>query len=254
MFEQLFCSEGVGWESLGERAYRSFRELDARGARDSDGTMDALWRICLRAGDGGVAGRAMSDLLAVYTSAGTRPANKDAVGAVGEGGNKDGCGDDGGKGNRFSQRIFDCLVQVKVGLERGDRSSERSAERCMRILSAAIEQSHGLGGSAGAVAERLASLQQKQQQATDGSASSPSPPVVAEEYLNLVPHGMRGVYSCGTVSVIARTTTRRASIDGSPSSSYVAANPEKSDGGGGRATYHRQMMSPPKLDYLKITL
>ena len=156
VFEHLLCSRHVGWEDLGEAAYRSFREFDARGARDSPGTTDALWRICLTAGDTGVAGRAMSDLLAVYNS----PSGCKTE--IGEDGTirviKDGRagGDGASKGQQFSHRIFDCLVQVEEGLRRGDRSSERGAERCVRILSAAIEQCHSLGGSAGAVAKRLA--------------------------------------------------------------------------------------------------
>lgn len=224
VFERLFCSEDVGWENLGESAYRSFREFDAQGARDLDGTTDALWRICLKAGDGGVAGRAMSDLLTVYNSSVTEtPSPSRDVSAMAD--NKDGI-DDGGRGNQFSQRIFDCLVQVKEGLERGDRSSERSAERCIRILSAAIEQSRGLGGSAGAVAERLDSLQQQQQAAS--GRSEPLSSTVVEEYLNSVPHGMRGVYSCSTVTVIARATGRRGSPDAG------SDRDEKTDGGGTR--------------------
>ena len=36
-----------------ESAYRSFREFNAHGARDLDGTTDALSRIYLKAGNGG---------------------------------------------------------------------------------------------------------------------------------------------------------------------------------------------------------
>ena len=73
-------------------------------------------------------------------------------------------GDGASKGQQFSHRIFDCLVQVEEGLRRVDRSSERSAERCVRILSAAIEQCHSLGGSAGAVAKWLAARQRRRQE------------------------------------------------------------------------------------------
>ena len=55
-------------------------------------------------------------------------------------------------------------MQVKEGLSAGNRSSERSAERCIRSLRAAIDQCHSLGGSVGAVAERLNTMFQMQLQ------------------------------------------------------------------------------------------
>ncbi len=93
---------------------------------------------------------------------------------------------------------------MKEGLSARNRLSERSAERCIRILSTAVDQCHSLGGSVGAVAERLNTMFQMQQQ---GGLASSLPPFV-EEYLNLFPHGLRGVYSCNTVSILARGTSR----------------------------------------------
>ncbi|EJK69439.1 hypothetical protein THAOC_09305, partial [Thalassiosira oceanica] len=58
VFANLLCSEGVDWDGLGERAYSSFRQFgtDDLGKRRGGRTVDALWRICLTAGDDGVAG------------------------------------------------------------------------------------------------------------------------------------------------------------------------------------------------------
>ncbi len=185
IFKNLFCADvgGPGWENLGEPAYQSFQSFDAKESRTSPSTTDALWRICLSAGNDAVATRAMDDLVAVYIS-----------------GSNVALDSEGGVNNNFSQRVYNCLVQVKEGLKLGNRSSERSAERCIRILSAAIEKCNSLGASAGAVAERFGALIQQQH---DGSS-----PATVEEFLNLVPHGMRGVYSCNTVSIIAKATAR----------------------------------------------
>ncbi|KAL7528133.1 hypothetical protein ACHAXR_002283, partial [Thalassiosira sp. AJA248-18] len=253
IFTNLFCCDddddntngGSGdsmWEHLGEVAYTSFQEFDAKEARDSERTTDALWKICLSAGNDVVAKRAMSDLLAVYNNNN----NNGSSAATAEGGEGIMVGDPPWPANdvildaaaaeeekkqqqqqqeaaatttatknrdhQFTQRIFNCLVQVKEGLQRGDKSSERSAERCIRILSTAIEQCHSMGGSAGAVAERLTGLFQKLQHGGGGggeimataTTTTVSPSSLVEEYLNLVPHGMRGMYSCGTVTIIAR--------------------------------------------------
>lgn len=159
IFSQLFCSPTtVDWSSLGETAYSSFQNFDAGEARNSKGTTDALWRICLCAGSDVVAGKAMSDLLDVYNKPST------AAIVVGVGGahvstsasvSASDSATSGEESNQFSQRIFTCLSQVRTGLQNAESTSERSAERCIRILSAAIEQCSNLGGSASAVEERL---------------------------------------------------------------------------------------------------
>lgn len=233
IFQSLFCSATIDWEKLGQAAYISFQNFDAREARDSEQTTDALWRICLSAGNDIVASRAMSDLLAVYNGRNSTGDVANSTGAVAgpsfsavaSGAPADTQADENPehqqhqdndaerskRNHQFSQRIFNYLVQVKDGLQRGDPTSERSAERCIRILSTAMEQCHSLGGTAGAVAERLGNLLAKQ-----GEGTSP----LVEEYLNLVPHGMRGVYSCGNVSVTARVVTSRSgdrNNSGSPS-------------------------------------
>ena len=84
----------------------------------------------------------------------------------------------------------------------------------MRSLRAAIDQCHSLGGSVGAVAERLNTMFQMQLQ---GGLASTLPPTV-EECLNLVPHGLRGVFACNTVSILAKATFRGVGNNhGSPS-------------------------------------
>ena len=224
IFEHLFCADvgGPGWEDLNEIAYQSFQSFDAKEARFSSLTTDALWRICLSAGNDAVASWAMHDLLAVYGN------NSYGLPVAGPDSDGDRIVTEKKEDNQFSQRIFNCLVQVKEGLRAGNRSSERSAERCIRILSAAFNQCHSLGGSAGAVADRLGKMQQQQQQ-QEGLASA-SPPSV-EEYLNLVPHGMRGVYCCNTVSIIARVTSRVPSNDisasGESPTRYMNTHPER---------------------------
>lgn len=189
VFQKIFCSEYVGWENLGEAAYQSFQKFEDHGMRQSDAALDALWRICLTSGNNYVASQAMSDLLSVYSS--STPTGQESLSI-------------NGKDHRFSNRIFKCLVEVKEGLQRGDNSSERSAERCISILNAAIEKCNSLGGSAGAVAERLTSLQ-------EGSS--------LDAYLTQVPHGLRGVSSCKRIQVLAKVISRNSPTQANPNES-----------------------------------
>lgn len=191
VFQKIFCSEYVGWENLGEAAYQSFQKFEDHGMRQSDAALDALWRICLTSGNNNVASQAMSDLLSVYSS--STLTSQESVSM-------------NGRDNRFSNRIFKCLVEVKEGLQRGDNSSERSAERCISILNAAIEKCNSLGGSAGAVTERLASLQ-------EGSS--------LDAYLSQVPHGLRGVSSCKRIQVLAKVISRNSPTQANPNESDV---------------------------------
>jgi ubiquitin carboxyl-terminal hydrolase 9/24 len=193
VFRKIFCSEYVGWESLGEAAYQSFQQFEDHGMRQSDAALDALWRICLTSGNNNVASQAMSDLLSVYSS--STLTSQESVSM-------------NGTDHRFSNRIFKCLVEVKEGLQRGDSSSERSAERCISILNAAIEKCNSLGGSAGAVAERLASLQ-------EGSS--------LDAYLSQVPHGLRGVSSCKRIQVLAKVISRNSPTPPNPNESDAVA-------------------------------
>ena len=72
-FLDLFCSQAVSWDDLGEGAYKSFylmfkklRQSPAASLTASGPALDSLWRICLlTAGNENVAAQSMKDLLAV---------------------------------------------------------------------------------------------------------------------------------------------------------------------------------------------
>lgn len=199
VFQNLFCASNVGWESLGEVAYQSFQMLYQNslvGTNDALNAcaLDALWRICLSAGNDNVACQAMKDLLSLYSMP-AAPIDGDVV---------DSSKSTDNGGNRFSKRIFDCLSEVKEGLQRGEISSERSAERCIRILKSAFEQSI-IGGGNGAVVERLQSLQV-------GDLGI---------YLNEIPHGLRGISACKTIAIMGKVSgsndkSQRFSLDVHP--------------------------------------
>ena len=211
IFEKLFCapsskdsdgriSNGPKWENIGEVSYEAFQNFDAKSARHSSLTTDALWNICLTAGNDTVASRAMNDLLSVYNN--DQSTYESAK----------------GEDNQFSSRIFAYLTDVKAGLASGNSlSSERSAERCIRILSEAIEQCSSLGGGASAVVERFRTLQ------LAGSEAQ------LEDYLNLVPHGMRGKSSCHTVSIMARRIREQRPRSNSNADTESSDEPKKKD-------------------------
>lgn len=214
VFANLLCSEGVDWDGLGERAYSSFRQFgtDDLGKRRGGRTVDALWRICLTAGDDGVAGeffcrvfffvkvsvpmapsnlffqrgteRAMKDLLEQYTTAPPGPPTADAATAP--------VANDAAAPDDFSRRIFETLSSVRASLESSVPSAVRSAERCVRILSTSIADSD-VCGSPDAVARRLAGIE------------SGSPPGA---YLDVVPHGLRGRHGAMTVGIVAKLSGR----------------------------------------------
>eukprot|EP00804_Cyclotella_cryptica_P003556 CCRYP_002177-RC/>CCRYP_002177-RC protein AED:0.09 eAED:0.09 QI:151/1/1/1/0.8/0.83/6/655/3175 len=201
VFGNLFCSANVGWECLGEVAFCSFQTLfkslvhgNMQDSVIKDRAIDALWRICLSAGNENVATNAMTELLSVYS----RCDNVSRPNAPNE---TDGENTLIHSGNLFSKRIFECLFQVKEHLQRGDDSSLRSAERCIKILKRAFNMST-LGGGVHAVADRLLTT-------CNTAASSELPRNPANEldlnmYLKEIPHGLRGVSSCKTVSVMAK--------------------------------------------------
>ena len=74
-FLDLFCSQAVSWDELGEGAYKSFclmfeklRQSPAVSLTASGPALDALWRICLTVGNENVAAQSIKDLLAVYAA------------------------------------------------------------------------------------------------------------------------------------------------------------------------------------------
>jgi hypothetical protein len=197
IFENLFCSANVGWECLGEVAFGSFqtmyKNLSQHGQSTSPATnyraIDALWNICLTAGNENVATSSMNELLNMYIHNQT--------------GEQDGIQN----GDSFSKRIFNCLCQVKEDLQREATSSLRAAERCIKILKNAFDISN-LGGGVYAVAERMRLL--------FSSASTVNEKSDLNAYLNLIPHGLRGVSSCVTVSIMTKKPgegTDRFSMD-----------------------------------------
>jgi hypothetical protein len=93
----------------------------------------------------------------------------------------------------FGNRVFSCLAEVKKGLDAGDPSSERSAERCLRILNAAVGQDGSSGRSiTGSTVSLLSSL-----------------PIncTLSDAMKLLPHGMRGQSSYRRIGVMAKRTT-----------------------------------------------
>ena len=184
IFENLFCSANVGWDQLGELAFVSFQNLfQSLGERMSldaaikDRAVDALWRICLSAGNEDVATNAMNDLLSLYIQSNSVQPTEANEAMINHNQIK--------SGDLFSKRIFECLVQVKEDLQKGNNSSLRSAERCIKILKRAFDSST-LGGGVSAVAERL-----RRTNENDVNA-----------YLNKIPPGLRGASSGINVSVL----------------------------------------------------
>lgn len=193
-FQQLFCSHNVHWEHLGPKSYQSFQGLfkslgkSVRSTLTSNGpALDALWRICLVAGNDHVASQAMRDLLSVYsamteskrqneTNAQNAWAKNNAVPEI----TLD-------KKEIFSYRIFHCLTDVRQGLQKADPLAVRSAERCIRILNAAV-------GYNPATDTRVSSLVK-----TDIIDSISS-------LVTSIPHGYRGQGCYKTINAIARRT------------------------------------------------
>lgn len=196
-FLDLFCSISVNWGELGEGSYRSFQSMFKKLRQSPEASMatsapalDALWRICLNAGNDSVASEAMSDLLAVYTAmAGvTRSQNAwtdERMSPTGSDSMKIDTGEDS-----FGNRVFQCLVEVQKGLKAGTISSERSAERCLRILNAAVSHDGSSGRSVSSTA--LDSL------------SSVSNVADLQNALASLPHGMRGQSCYRRIGVMAK--------------------------------------------------
>lgn len=199
-FQKLFCSEDMHWEHLGPKAYESFQELfkhlskSVRSNPTASGpALDALWRISLYAGDDHVATQAMNDLLSVYSALGEskrlseanntnawtkRNTRQDIIINPEE---------------TFSFKIFDCLHQVKTGLRSSAPLSVRSAERCIRILNAAVDHNPDSQSNASILVNTH-------------SINS------LHAILEYVPHGFRGQGCYKTVTAAARRTGSNQSL------------------------------------------
>ena len=165
--------------------FNKFRLTPAYG-NASAAAVDTLWRICLRAGNDCVATQAMKDLLALYVSV-----TGDSAWARKTSLSPDPMQTDNVE-ESFGKRVFECLANVKQGLESKIPGSELAAERCLRILNASI----GQGGSAGSsiTSSTLARL----------SLLSPSDGL--RQVAKYLPHGMRGQACYRKIGVMAKRT------------------------------------------------
>lgn len=193
-FQQLFCSENVHWEHLGPKSYQSFQGLfkslrkSVRSTLTSNGpALDALWRICLVAGNDHVASQAMRDLLSVY-SAMSESKRQNEANAQNAWSKKNAIPEVTlDKTEMFSYKIFHCLTDVRERLQKDDPLAVRSAERCIRILNAAV-------GHNPATDTRVSALVKSDIIDSIGS-------LIAS-----IPHGYRGQGCYKTINAIARRT------------------------------------------------
>ena len=137
----------MDWEHLGPNAYQSFQILFKSISKSiqtpltSNGAaIDALWIICLAARNDDVATQAMRYLLFAYSSISVMKQQGTAQNAWSQK-----ITTNETNTISFAKRIFRCLQQIQEGLKAGVSSSERSAERCIRILNAAVDHSVGVG-------------------------------------------------------------------------------------------------------------
>lgn len=208
-FLNLFCSASVSFRILGEGAYRSFQFMfnklrlsPTHGRVATTSALDALWRICLDAGSDAVASQAMHDLLAVYiayrsdSARWVVPSSSETVKPE-------------NPYESFGKRVFDCLTNVKQGLDGNDLSAELSTERCLRILNAAIGESVSGGSIATSTLGRLTSL---------------SPVDGLGQTVKYLPHGMRGQACYRKVGVLAKRTIN-AQQGGAPQPSLGESDP-----------------------------
>lgn len=190
VFVHLFCSLSFNYDLLGNEGYRSFQFL-FKGLRESSCppgskkiALDALWKVCLTAGKDSVATQAMKDLLAVYVGTMGR--------SIENGQNGEASTymvlDEINKG--FGDRMFQCLERVKIDLEAGVPSAERSVERCMRILNAAIGRVESEGLTTTPTLARLLVL--------SGTNCT------LNDAVKRIPHGMRGRACCRRIGIIAK--------------------------------------------------
>ena len=197
-FVDLMCSETMDWDVMGKRAYQSFRLLFKRLRQtpnaSTGSSLNALWRICLTTGDESVALIAMKDLLGVYSAAEalSRTNNAWSSGPPRAGAEAMQTDDD----DDFGARVFECLQKVKRGLDVRDPAAERSAERCLRILNAAVGQEGNSGRSV-------------TMSAIDALNSLPKEYTLSD-VVGRLPHGMRGQSGYRRIGIMAKRTAIHA--------------------------------------------
>lgn len=197
-FLKLFCSPNMSFEQLGMKAYQSFhfmfnkmRLSATHGPTVRQSALDTLWRICLVSGNDTVATSAMTDLLNIYIRYSLDSTYfRSNVADISNSGNlssepmQTDSRDDG-----FGKRVFECLSDVKKGLEMKNPSAELAAERCLRILNAAIGQG-GLSGSISiSTLNRLSRLTRNDR---------------LHQMTRYLPHGMRGQSCYRKITVLAK--------------------------------------------------
>lgn len=207
-FLDLFCSPTVTFQYLGEGAYRSFQfmynKLRVSGSAQAatSAAIDTLWRICLGAGNDAVASQAMKDLLAVYIAYG---GENGWVGAKASDLMETEPSDDS-----FGRRVFDCLSTVKRGLDNKDASAGLAAERCLRILNAAIGQAGLTSSISASTLSRLATLPEEAQ---------------LRETVACLPHGMRGQACYRRINIMVKRTQNAQAAQGQQPSDRDGRNP-----------------------------
>lgn len=194
VFLNLFCAPELQYNELGEGAYSSFQRMFTRvrssnSPTTSTSALDALWRICLTAGNNAVAAQAMKDLLAVYLSIETLDTHN-AWTQRQQDGSVSTMASEVSHAN-FGERVYDCLTNVKKALDEKRPGAERSAERCLRILNAAVGQSNDYVGSSTTFSTltRLTSLPLN---------------CNLESVNKVIPHGMRGQSCHRKVAIMAK--------------------------------------------------
>ena len=199
-FQTLLCGSSVDWEKLGLKAYKSFqilfktlRSLNKSFASVQGPALDTLWRICLHAGNDDVASQAMKDLLSLYSLMSATRREKEA--ASKNAWAKKSVEEIPDKVESFADKIYACLEKVREGLSNGNKLSERSAKRCMRILNAAIIHTggDGKGNSSSTIHFKPSTIKGQVQNVKD----------VVQKF----PHGLRGQACYRTISVLAKRTS-----------------------------------------------
>ena len=191
VFLNLFCSESFDYDQLGSDGYWSFHFLFKRLSNSANSSvhakksaLDALWRVCLTAGDDAVASQAMHDLLGVYIGfLSTRRTMQNGQLLLFE------------TEENFGERIFHCLERVKIDLDSHMPLVERSIERCMRILNAAIGQAESDGLTTIPTLARLSALSNINFSLDDA--------------IRCLPHGMRAQSCCRRIGVLAKRSSNQ---------------------------------------------
>ena len=186
VFLNLFCAEYFDYDHLGPDGYGSFHFLFKRlsnsvksSAQAKKIALDALWRVCLSASDDAVASQAMHDLLGVYI--GMLSASRSIQNGQLQISEMD---------ENFGERIFRCLERVKNDLDSHEPFAERSIERCMRILNAAIGQVESDGLTTIPTLARLSALSNTKFSLYDA--------------IRCLPHGMRAQSCCRRIGILAK--------------------------------------------------